>query len=302
MKNPTLLAHFRSFCLQNALRDVEEAITLFAIFGGHGWSVDATQSIDSLIQTKFFDHYRYIHGDITKLTQSNKTHHALLSALAQGDGKEFSAYRRANLSRREGVESAQFLIDAGILREEKSLMKPLDSTLEVPRRFVFVTPWMRFWFAVVSPHYKTIKEGDFSQAQTYWTNIQQNFAEPLYEALIREYIALAWEEKIERIGGYWDTQNTLELLAKTASGSIIAGTFKYAKTKATKSEIAKLQARIAQANIEATTLVLFAKGGFSSELKQLQSPTLRLLSAKHLKALIDTLEPSELLEYTQKKY
>ena len=159
--HPTLLKQFRSFCFQNNATEIEQAIEYFAVFGGMGWSVDMSKPLDELIEEKVLANYRYIHGDITKITQSNKSYHSLLTALASGDRREHSAFKRANLSRKEGEESAAFLIKFGILARETSQDEPADENEVVSARLVFISPFIRFWFSAISPYYKGIKEGDY---------------------------------------------------------------------------------------------------------------------------------------------
>ena len=166
-KYPTLTQQFRSFCFQNNATNIEKVIEYFTVFGGMGWSVDMTKSLDELIEAKIFANYQYIHGDIAKITQSNKIHHSLLTALASGDRREYSAYRRANISRKEGEESTSFLTKFGLLIREKSQDDPADSSEEVSDRLIFVTPFMRFWFSCVSPYYKGVKEGDFTEVKKH---------------------------------------------------------------------------------------------------------------------------------------
>ena len=91
--HPTLLQQFRSFCYQNNATDLEQAIEYFAVFGGMGWTVDFSKSIDELIETKVLNNYRYIHGDLTKITHSKPMYHAMLSAIAIGDRREYSAFK-----------------------------------------------------------------------------------------------------------------------------------------------------------------------------------------------------------------
>ncbi|MCD6211764.1 MAG: ATPase, partial [Sulfurovum sp.] len=93
-KHPTLLQQFRSFCYQNSATDFEQAIEYFAVFGGMGWKVDFSKSIDELIETKVLNNYRYIHGDLTKITHSKPTYHAMLTAIATGDRREYSAFKK----------------------------------------------------------------------------------------------------------------------------------------------------------------------------------------------------------------
>ncbi len=49
-KRPTLLQHFRSFAYQNNIRDLDKALEYFAAFGGTGWDVDASRSVEALIE------------------------------------------------------------------------------------------------------------------------------------------------------------------------------------------------------------------------------------------------------------
>jgi len=98
-KHPSLYQQFRSFCFQNNPQDIEEAIEYFAVFGGMGWTVNTAIPLDELIEEKVLKNYRYIHGDITKITQSNKIYHSLLSGLATGDRREHSAFKKAQVGR-----------------------------------------------------------------------------------------------------------------------------------------------------------------------------------------------------------
>jgi hypothetical protein len=302
-KHPTLLQQFRSFCFQNSAADLEKAIEYFAVFGGMGWNIDMNKPLDELIEEKIFANYRYIHGDIAKITQSNKTHHALLTALASGDRREYSAYRRAAIARKEGEESAAFLIKFGLLIREKSQEDPADSSEEVSDRLVFVAPFMRFWFSCVSPYYKGIKEGDFTEVKERWENTKQTFFEPIYEMLVIVLVKQSFkEDPFKKIGSYWDKSNEIEILGQTKSGKIVAGTCKYSKAKANKSELSKLQEKCDKAKLKADIFVIFSKNGFSSEFKKEKGDVLRLFALKNLKILMDDLSEQDLLVNTNKKY
>jgi len=302
-KHPTLLQQFRSFCFQNNADDIEKAIEYFAVFGGMGWSVDMNRPLDELIEEKVLSNYRYLHGDITKITQSNKTHHALLTALAVGDRREFSAFRRANLQRRDGEDSAAFLIKNGLLIREHSQEEPADENEESSDRLVFTAPFMRFWFSSVSPYYKGVKEGEFGEMKERWNNTRQAFFEPVYEALVIELVKQSFpEDPVAKIGSYWDKNVEIEILGQTKSGRIIAGSCKYAKAKANKSELTRLIEKCTRAQLKADVYVIFSKNGFSSEFKKEKGETLRLFALKNLKNLIAGLNEQNLLVHTNKKY
>lgn len=302
-KHPTLLQQFRSFCFQNNATDLEKAIEYFAVFGGMGWSVDLSIPLDELITKKVLANYNYIHGDIAKITQSNKTHHALLTALASGDRREYSAFRRANIARKEGEESAAFLTKFGLLKREKSQEEPIDANEEVSDRLVFTAPFMRFWFACVSPYYKGIKEGDYTEIQKHWQNTKQMFFDSIYEALVLAAVQKNFkEDSLKKIGSYWDKSGEIEILGQTASGKVVAGTCKYSKAKANKSELSKLQERCANAKLNPDIYIIFSKNGFSNEFKKEKGESIRLFSAKNLKPLIEDLSEKDLLIHTNKKY
>lgn len=302
-KHPTLLQQFRSFCFQNNATDIEQAIEYFAVFGGMGYNVDMSKPLEELIEEKVLKNYRYIHGDLTKITQSNKTHHALLSAVALGDRREYSAYRRADLTRKEGEESAAFLIKFGLLSRQASQADPIDESEEVSARLLFTAPFLRFWFSAVSPYYKGIKEGDFTEMKEKWENTKQSFFDQIYEALVIALIKESFKEDwVAKIGSYWDKNTEIEILGKTKGDKVIVGSCKYSKSKANKSELSKLQEKCAKVELSPDIFVIFSKNGFSSEFKKEKSETLKLYTIKNLKILMDDLSEKDLLVTTNKKY
>jgi hypothetical protein len=301
--HPTRLQQFRSFCFQNNATEIEQAIEYFAVFGGMGYSVDMSKPLEELIEEKVLKNYRYIHADLTKITQSNKTHHALLTALAVGDRREHSAFKRANIHRKDGEESAAFLIKFGLLIREKSQDDPEDINEEVSDRLVFTAPFLRFWFSCVSPYYKAIKEGDFTEVKEKWENSKQTFFDSVYEGLVIALVKQSFKEDwVAKIGSYWDKNGEIEILGQTKAGKVIAGACKYSKAKANKGELSKLQEKCDKAKLKADIFVIFSKSGFSSEFKKEKSDVLKLLSLKNLKTLLDDLSEKDLLVTTNKKY
>lgn len=302
-KSSTLLQQFRSFCFQNNATDFEEAIKYFAVFGGMGWSVDMSKPLDELIEEKILKNYPYIHGDIAKITQSNNIHHKLLSALAIGDRREYSAFRKADVTRAEGEASLKFLINNGLLIREQSQEQPADENEIISDKFLFTAPFMRFWFSSISPYYKGIKEGDYTEVKERWSHLANEFTDLIYGQLIMELVKKSFnEDPIDKIGSYWDKNGEIEILARTKSGKIVAGSCRYSKSKANKSELTKLKEKCLQAQISADIFVIFSKNGFSSEFKKEKGESLKLFALKNLKTLIDDLDPKDLLVNTNKKY
>ena len=269
----SLLAQFRSFCYQNKVTDFEKAVEYFAVFGGMGWNVDMGKPLASLIESKVFNNYRYIHGDLTKITHSKPLYHAMLTAIATGDRREHSAFKKVSVGRDQGEEVIDFLIKDGFLVFDKSIEKPVDEKDGISDKLLFVTPFMRFWFAIVSPTYKGIKEGDYREVRERWLNLKTEFTTLIYTQLVRELVDLSLKEEFEgdaivSIGSYYDKNVEIDILAKRKSGLLLAGACKYGKQKTNKSELTKLKLQCQEAQLEVENFVLFSKNKFSSELKK----------------------------------
>ena len=306
-KHPTLLQQFRSFCYQNSVTDFEQAVEYFAIFGGMGWSVDMSVPLEELIEEKVLKNYKYIHGDITKITHSKPTYHAILTAIATGDRREHSAFKKVNIGREEGEELIDFLIKDGFLVFDKSIEKPVDEKDANSDKLLFVTPFMRFWFSSISPYYKGIKEGDYTEMKTHWSYSKAEFSNLVYNQLVIELIKSAFKEifegdPIESIGSYYDKNVEIDILAKRKSGKMLAGTCKYTKAKAKKSELTKLKVKCKTAQLDIETFVIFSKNKFSSEFKKEKDNNVILFSPRHLMRLVAELSSHDLIEYTNKKY
>jgi len=303
-KQPTMLQQFRSFCYQNSATDLEVALEYFAVFGGMGWRVDLTKPLEVLIEEKVLNNYRYIHGDITKITNSKEIHHKILSALAVGDRREHSAFKKAQVDNHYGEESIDFLVDEGLLFTDISVEKPVRDHEKVSNKLLFTQPFMRFWFAVISPYYKGIKAGEYDEVKKRWANMRGEFTNLIYQQLFMELISMSASEDdpIVKIGSYWDTKVEIDLLAKTKSGKLIAGACKFSKAKANKSELSKLKEKCQQAELEVDGYVIFSKNKFSTELKKEKNEHLHLFSLRSFGHLLFELTSKDMLVNTNKKY
>jgi hypothetical protein len=305
--HPTFLQQFRSFCYQNNAMDFEQAVEYFAVFGGMGWSVDFSLPLDQLIEKKVLDNYRYIHGDLTKITHSKPIYHAMLTAMATGDRREYSAFKKVNLGREQGEEVIDFLIKDGFLMFDRSVEKPVHEKDGISDKLLFVTPFMRFWFAVISPTYKSIKEGNYEEVKERWSHMKADFSTLIYDQLVLEMLKQSFKDAFEgdpivSIGGYWDKNVEIDILIKRRSGALIAGVSKYSKAKANKSELTKLKEKCTQAELDVDTFVIFSKNKFTSELKKEKGEKLQLFSLRNLTGLLADLGEKDLLTNTNKKY
>ncbi len=306
-KHPTLLQHFRSFAYQNNIRDIDTALEYFAVFGGTGWSVDSSKSLDALIEEKVLRNYETIHKSITKYTHNNPVYHMLLSIVALGVEYEHDAFKKAKIGRDKGEEAMDYLENKSLLKFDFSVEKPLKKSDGKSDRVVFALPFMRFWFALISPHYKSISEGDFSEFTQKWHQVKTNFPILLSNLLVRELVKQSFSEKfaddpIVSIGSYYDKHTHIEILAKRKSEKMLVGACKYSKDVAKINMFISLNEKCQKAELNVSDYVLFSKNGFSYEIEQIEDTQITLFSQEHLSTLLDNLSKKDLLVYKNKKY
>jgi uncharacterized protein len=300
---PTILQQFRSFCFRNNATDIGTAIDYFAVFGGMGWNINLSIPIETVIEEKILNNYKFIHAEVTAITQSNRDYHQLLTALATGDRREHSAFKNTRMGRKDGEYAIDFLVEAEILETEVSQETPLDGKVEISDKLMFVHPFMRFWFSSISPYYKGIKEGEFSEFKERWNNIKHGFSDLIIEQLVMDLIRTNFkDDPLENIGSYWDKSIEIDILAKTKSGKRIAGICKYSKAKAGKTELKKLKEKCKKAGFNIEMFIVFSKNKFSNELKKEKSNEVKLISIRNLKVLIEDLDIRDILTTTNKKY
>ena len=306
-KRPTLLQHFRSFAYQNNIKDFDKALEYFTVFGGTGWDVDVSKSIETLIEEKVLRNYESLHKSMTRYTHNNPVYHMLLSLVAQGVNHEHDTFKKAKVGRDRGEEAMDYLEKKSLLRFDLSVEKPLKESDGKSDRLQFELPFMRFWFAVISPYYKSISNGDFSEFTQKWNQLKANFSILLSNQLVLELVKQSFAEKfvddpIVSIGSYYDKHVQIEILAKRKSGKMLAGECKYSKEAAKINMFNSLKEKCQKAELVITNYVLFSKNGFTSELEPMKDADLRLLSDTHLASLLDNLSEDDLLVYTNKKY
>ncbi len=306
-KRPTLLQHFRSFAFQNNIRDFDKALEYFAVFGGTGWDVDTSKSVEALIEEKVLGNYDPIHKSMTRYTHNNPVYHMLLSIVALGVNHEHDAFKKAKIGRDRGEEAMDYLEKKSLLKFDLSVEKPLKESDGKSDRVLFELPFMRFWFAVISPNYKSISNGDFSEFTQNWHTLRDNFSILLSNQLVLDLVKQTVAEKfaddpIVSIGSYYDKHVQIEILAKRRSGKILAGECKYSKEAAKINMLNSLKEKCQKAELNIADYVLFSKNGFSTEVVQIKDAYITLLSQSHLASLVDNLSKDDLLVYKNKKY
>jgi len=306
-KRPTLLQHFRSFAYQNNIRDLDKALEYFAVFGGTGWDVDASKSLDALIEEKILRNYEHLHKSMTRYTHNNPVYHTLLSLVALGTDHEHDAFKKAKIGRDRGEDAIDYLEKKSLVKFDLSVEKPLNEDDGKSDRLLFDLPFMRFWFAMISPNYKSISKGDFVEIKEKWEKVRENFHILLTNLLVREFVlqqvAVKFaDDPIASIGSYYDKDTHIDILAKSKSGKMVAGACKYSKDPAKMNMVESLKEKCSKTELNVVEYVLFSKNGFTDEVEQYQDESITLLSHDHLAGLLDDLREEDLLVYTNRKY
>ncbi len=246
--------------------------------------INTTVPIEILIEKLILNKYKYLRNDISNLTKGDNTFHSILTGLAIGDRRTNSAFKKVNISFDDGINCIDKLCDMKILRLEKSLqsLSSLDDQYVVSEKLIFTIPFVRFWFAFVSPLFQGIKEGNYEEVFKRFENRKQEFISFVFEQLSHEFLKQSiTDDTIVKLGRYWDDNIEIDLLAKTKSGKIIAGSCKYTNAKIKKTELTRLKENCKKVKIGVDMFVLFSKNGYTSELKSLKSDTVKLFTVKN---------------------
>ncbi len=294
-----LLQQFRDFYAKNYPDNLEEALEYFTIFGGMDIELDTDLPLIECIEKLILDHYGEYYNAIIDYTLDDRLNNSLLSAIARGDRRTHSAFKRAHISEHSGEEALNYLCRTGIIIRESSREKELTRDYpsqklkkEIERhkisdKFAFSSPFLRFWFAFVVVLQRSIELGDYAQFKARFSQHRQGFNSLTFEQLSIELLKnISEEDPIVEIGSYWDRVVEIDIYAKTASGKFIAGECKYTNTKINHSEFTRLKEKCELADLKIDTFVLFSKRGFSNELLAHKEEDLKLYTLNAFTALL----------------
>lgn len=269
---------------------MEDALEKFAIFGGVSWgNIDTSKPSIDLIQKLILNDYRYIRNDISELTSGAPLYHSVLTGIAQGNGKIHSVFKRAGVEDDIGQRITEELCQKGVITAQKSkkIFTSWEEHQKIDNKLFFTTPFLRFWFAFISPLFKGIRDGDYAEIIEKFTSHKNEFINLPFIELSHELIKiLPTEDKIIEISTYWDKDIELDIYATTSSGKTVVGSCKYTNSKVNKSELSRLKELCKRANIKADIFIIVSKRGFSNELKSLKDENLKLFTIKNLQKLV----------------
>lgn len=272
---------------------MEQAIEYFSIFGGVKIATPFDQDIDTLVKERILEKYKFLRNDISTITKGEGKEYAILSALATGDRRTNSSFRKTQTSFNDGIEIVDRMCNKKMLILEKSMQEltALPKNSDISEKLLFTTPFTRFWFTFISPYFKGIRDGNYDEFFEVFHKKFQEFQSLIFEQLAHEYVKNIYAKQcgdiIYKVGRYWDDKCEIDLLCKTKSGKVLAGVCSYKNGKMKKQELTKLQNLCEKLGIQVDTYILFAKSGFSNELKALKGDSLRLFTVKSLVALVD---------------
>jgi len=309
MTHNSLLEQFRSFYFRNYPDDMELQIEFFSIFGGLGIDVDTSKPIVELIQELILDKFDLLQEKIDALVLSDTKNIRLLTALANGDRRIFSAFNKAHLNNANGGFALNFLQEKGLIQIEYSREEPARSLnpkgklkREIARhrishKVLFSHPFIRFWFYFIVPHIREIKAGNFENFFKSFEIKQNSYTslvfEELSELLLNYHLR---DSQILSSGSYWDAKIEIDILTITDDEKSYAAECKWKNHKVNKKELHKLLEKCKRLEIEPTQIALFSKRGFSKELKSLEGKDLALYSCKDFQALVKPSSKEALIE------
>jgi len=221
----------------------------------------------------------------------------LLAAVARGDGKLYSALRKAKLSESAGEKIVKELISLDILKVEHSRESPLrmhpkhklpkeQRAYRIQDKLRFTQPFMRFWFGFVTYFRKELALGG---GEKFLENFEQHYERLrslVYEQLCNDLLLKVYDEPIISSGSYWNVYSEFDILAVTKSKKLILGECKYKDRTVCKNELTKLKQKAAESGMKVDVYALFSKSGFSKELLGLQDEKLLLFELNDLKVLL----------------
>lgn len=294
-----LLTQLRRFYETTYPDSMEKLVAYFAVFGESGIDVETTVPLSELIEMTVLEHYGEHYNRIHNGFLEDEKVIALLQAAAKGDRRIHSACKHAGLSETKGGEIIAHLREMGILDVEASREAPPQKLhpkqkfkREVARHRIshklrFRSPFLRFWFRFISPMHRRIEQGDYESVLSRFEEQNSAFTGLVFEEVSQLYFRLQMgEDPYLRCGSYWDRLIELDLLARGNNGGFIAGECKWTNTKMNRGELLKLQEKCALVGLQPEQVWLFAKRGFSNELRSMRSDALVLVEAEEMKAML----------------
>ncbi len=298
---------FRSFYFHHKIHDMERLIEYFSVFGGLGWQIDIDAPLEELIETEILDNFIPLHNQILSLTTDEPVYAKLLTTLARGDRRIFSAFNKSGVSNLYGGQSLKHLQNTGVLEAEYSREEPpvkdgQKLKREVARHRIshkmrFTSPFLRFWFYFISPMRRYIEEGNYEKVLYNFKKHRQSFFGYTFEELSNEMMKMKLSSlQLIDSGSYWDRHVEIDLMATSIDNRLIVGECKWKNHKMNKKELNRLSEKCEKVDFHPDIYMLFTKRGFSKELLSLRSDQLYLYSCDDFEELLLNVSEADLIK------
>jgi len=304
-----LLEQFRSFYFRNYPDDIETQISYFSVFGGLGWDVDTTQPISTLIRTLILDNFELLHTKMKELTSYDENNKRLLQALAVGDRRIFSAFKRAGLNNGNGGGALNYLQETGLIQMEYSRerhprdknshekLKRKDARHRISHKVLFTHPFVRFWFYFIAPQIQNIKKGNYEPLLENFKEKHNSYTSLVFEELSEVLLNYNLRDsQIISSGSYWDADIEIDILTITNDMKVYVGECKWKNHKINKKELHKLNEKCKKLNLVPNQIIFFSKRGFSKELLSIRGKYLALYSSEDFISLLKNNSKDLLIE------
>jgi len=291
-----LLEQFRHFYTRNYPNDMEQQIEFFSFFGGLNLPIDIDVSIEQAVINLLSQEFSTLNTLISTLSQE---YQPLLSAIAKGDRRLHSAFKRAHMSEAKGGAAVNFLQKQNVLNLEYSRETPPQKEYpkqrlkkeirehRISHKVQFRAPFLRFWFYFVAPLQEEIERGEYTSLRAAIEEHQHSFCAYSFEKLSNLFLEMQLRsDPVIESGSYWDRKVEIDLYAQRSSGAIIVGECKWRNHKMNKKELHKLRDKCDKLSLTPQHIALFSKRGFSNELIHNTKENLLLFSAEDFKSLL----------------
>jgi hypothetical protein len=286
---------------------MEQCIDTFSLFGGLNIPLNLDIDTETLITQHILKKHAQLYKSIIELVGYDEDSLHLLSAIAIGDRRTHSSFKRAHLSSMRGNIALDLLVKNKIVSIEFSRETPVKKLYpkqrlkrEISRHTIshkirFTNPFLRFWFYFISPNYEAVQDGNFDIVLDLYNQHKHSFSGYIFEELSNILLYQQSDFKIIYSGSYWDRQVEIDILAITQDYGVVVGECKWKNHKINRKELHKLQEKCEKIKINPDYITLFSKRGFSNELLHLKDEKLRLYSAEDFKSLLLHIRKEEIL-------
>ncbi|SFV74584.1 hypothetical protein MNB_SM-3-475 [hydrothermal vent metagenome] len=297
MAKNRLIQQFKKFYITNYPNDMETQIEYFSVFGGLDISVDTSKPLIQLVDEIILQNFETFEKKIANIINHDYINTRLLHALAVGDRRIFSAFKRAGLNNGNGGSALNYLVQEGILTLEYSRETPPEKTNQklkrsiarhrISHKVLFTQPFIRFWFYFVVRYIKEIRKKEYTNFLNNFKQKKHSYTSLIFEELSELLLNYHLRDvQIVSSGSYWDANIEIDILTITNKDEIYIAECKWTNHIINKKELHKLKEKCERLKIQPKQIIFFSKRGFSKELMQMQSKDLALYSAKDFSILV----------------